>query len=521
MSMRPFTRRQFLSSTGAVAATAGFPGIGRAQEDSVLRIRHKKDIQNLDPLHNPDVTERNVKSGILVKLISYKSSSDWEWELDAAQSIEQVDPTHITFTLRPGIKWTNGYGEVTAEDVKFSFERIADPANESPWRSEWAQLERVDVTDRFSGVIVLKQPSATLWRLALPYTGGEIVCKKAVEDVGGQFSTEPPATCGPYLYTKWIPNQRLILTRNPDWNGPEVEFDEVHFLPITDEKAAENALLAGEIDITDIAISSIAQWREDLPAGITLDVRSRPGLEWIGMNTAHEPFDDIRVRQAVQKAIDVNLVLEAGYFGQAQAATGLIPKGFPAYREQGPYGTRDVDGARELLAAAGYSNGFKTRIALINTADLTTMAQVVQANLAEVGIELEIDAMEGGRFWSLGLESKGDEWKDLQMVLQRWGNGPDPDMTTRWYTCEQVGKWNWERWCNEEYSALNADAAVATNESERAALYARMADLLDQSAAYVLLAYGATAVAYRDGIVPGLTADAGRYLLPAFRRTQA
>ena len=518
MQIFPFTRRKFLggaAALGIASATEPRPAWS-AGGTKILRVRHEKDIQNLDPVYNPSVEERNIKRAVLVKLITYKNSDVWEWELDGAEHIEQVDPTHIKFRLRPGIIWTNGYGEVTSEDVKYSYERFLDPKLESPWASEWAQLDKVDVLDKYTGVIVLKQASATIWRLALPYTCGEIVCKQAVEAVGGTFSTEIPATCGPYLIDQWVPQQKTILIRNPDWNGPRPDFDEVHIFPISDEKTAENAFLAGELDITGIALSSLAEWRANPPANTKLVVKAKPGFEWLGMNTEYPPLDDVRVRRAVRMAVDVDTVLEAGYFGQVKRATGLIPKGLPGHREQNPYPPRDVDGAKALLAEAGFPNGFKTKVALINSADIVSMAQVVQANLADVGIDLEINAMEGGMFWTLGLESEGEAWKDVQMVLQRWGNGPDPDMTTRWYTCGQVGKWNWERWCNEEYSHLNAQAQVETDDAKRADIYRRMADILDESAAYVPLNYGSKAIAYSASIKPGLTADGGRFIFPKF-----
>jgi peptide/nickel transport system substrate-binding protein len=265
-------------------------------------------------------------------------------------------------------------------------------------------------------------------------------------------------------------------------------------------------------------VSSVPRWKEKPLPGMKFDPRPMVGLEWIGMNTQMKPFDDVRVRQAIQRAADIDAILGAAYFGAVPRATGLIPTGLPGHREAGPYPARDVDAARKLLADAGLGDGFGTEIAVLNAADNLSIAQVFQANLAEIGIDVTITPYESGTFWNLGLESEGDAWKTLQMYLHRWGNGPDPSWTTKWYTCEQVGIWNWERWCNAEYSDLDKKAVEETDDRKRAKLYLRMADLLDESSAYVLLNYGMQALAYRDDIVPGVNPDGRRLLLPKFRR---
>lgn len=519
MKHRPLPRRRFLQGAATLgAASFAGRGVARAETTNIVRVWAKKDLQVLDPAHTLTDAEDNIMSAIFVKLVAYKGEGKWETEPDAAASIEQVDSTHIKFALRPGIGWSNGFGELTADDVKFSFERIADPANESAYRSDWDALNNVEVTDALSGIIVLKNPFAPLWRTTLPWTAGTIVCKKAVEAVGGRFTTEPPAECGPYRVKAWVPKQKTVLARNPDWTGPRPDFDEIHIFPIDDQTTAESAFEAGELDYVNLPVGSAPRWTSDPLPGTRFEARAMVGLEWIGMNTAYPPFDDVRVRRAVQMAADVDGILEAGFFGVAERATGLVPKGLPGYREQSPYAPRDVDGARRLLAEAGFGEGFKTEIAVLNAADNLTMAQVFQANLAEVGIDVQVAPYESGVFWNLGLESEGDDWKNLQMYLHRWGNGPDPSWTTKWYTCEQVGIWNWERWCNEEYSGLDKAAAEEFDENKRATLYARMANLVDESAAYVLLNYGIQAIAYRDTIVPSVNPDGRRLILPRFRR---
>jgi peptide/nickel transport system substrate-binding protein len=167
------TRRQVLGGgAGLWVSAALLPRAAWAQGTSVLRVRSYGDIQDFDPAFNKAAPDGDVSRCVFRKLIDYKSGASWEWELDAAAKIEQVDPKTVAFTLKPGIKWTNGFGDMSAEDVKYSFERIADPAIKSPYKGDWATLDQVEVTGPLSGVIHLKEPFAPLWLSTLPWNAG-------------------------------------------------------------------------------------------------------------------------------------------------------------------------------------------------------------------------------------------------------------------------------------------------------------------------------------------------------------
>ena len=143
-----------------------------------LNVRLGEDFTTLDPAFwqsGADLTMINV---LFPKLIEFKSGSDWEYELQAAESIEQVDELTIKFTLKPGLMWTDGYGEVTTEDVKYSYERYIDPELASPIIGDWLPLKEVEIVDKYSGIIHLKEPFAPIWWSTLPYSSGAIVSKK-------------------------------------------------------------------------------------------------------------------------------------------------------------------------------------------------------------------------------------------------------------------------------------------------------------------------------------------------------
>ena len=518
----PLTRRGFIGGTAALGATTAVgPMTAWSQDTKVLRVRRATAVQSFDPGAAAFDDLQNMHSlfpGLVRIKPTYEPGHDWEWELDAATSIEQVDNTHIKFTLSPGIMWTNGYGELTAEDVKYSFERIADPANEMPYQSDWSSLARVEIIDKYNGVIVQKEPVFGLWTMVLPFGRASIVCKAATEGAGGSFTVNPPATGGVYAIKEWVPKQKLILTRNPGWNGPRPDFDEVELIQIDDDKTAELAFEAGEIDFTKIALSSVPTYQANPPENATVDARPALGFEWIGMNVDHPPFDDIRVRRAVQLTVDVETVLEGVYYGLGGRSSGPVAPGILGHRGYNLYPDRDVAQAKRLLAEAGFPSGFKTTLTCLNDTDKLTMAQVIQANLAEVGINVEINALESGSFWSVGMEADGDAWKDVAIILNGWTFiAPEAYEALRWHETSQVGVWNWERFISEEYDRLSNESRTEFDNDNRRQIFVRMQDLMEESGAYLFLTSGVSVSLYRNTIRPATTPDGSRHILHQFK----
>jgi len=499
-------RRSFLMMTTALGLGVGVrPWPAVAQDRTSLRIRSYSDLQVLDPLNRLAQPEGDIMDAIFSNLVKAKPGEVWDWQLDAAEAIEQVDERHIAFTLRQGIQFTGGFGELTAEDVKYSFERIAEPANESPYRDDWAVLDRVEVEGPYAGTIVLKEPFAPLWTISLVRGSGSILSKKAMEQVGGKFTTEPPAGSGAYVLQEWQPKQKTILVRNPGFYGPAPDFEEVHVYPIEDEKTAEIAFEAGELDYTTISLSSLPELKASMPAGARIVERPSMAYVWLGMNVENPALQDLKVRQAIQKAVDVEAVLEAAYFGVAERSTGIIAPGMPGHRDVTPP-ARDLDGARALLDAAGIGNLALT-LDILNKTERSAAAQVIQANLAEVGIDVTIQTNDSGTFWTLGDQSAGERWQDIQLVLSRFSMQPDSSFATAWFTPEQIGVWNWERFNSPEFGELHKAAIIETDPAKRHEMYVRMQDLMDQSGAYVFLTHELNAAIYRDSLVPGLLPD--------------
>ncbi len=225
------------------------------------------------------------------------------------------------------------------------------------------------------------------------------------------------------------------------------------------------------------------------------------------------PFDNINVRRAIQHAVDRKTVVDATYFGAASVANGIIAPGMPGNRSSVTY-DYDPDKARDLLKKEGISN-LNVTLDILNQSERLTAAQVIQANLAEVGINVEIKQNDSGTFWTLGSKD-GDYWNKLQLVLSRFSMQPDPSWATVWFTPEQVGVWNWERFNNAEYKALHDQGLVESDTAKRDEIYKKMQGIMDESGCYVFLTHEVVGAIHNTEIQPGLKPN-GESLLPEFK----
>lgn len=496
------SRRSVLAGAGALGlASLIYPGSTRAAGGSILKVRSYADIQILDPAFRLAAPEGDITSVIFAGLVVTPAGDTWSWKPMAAETIEQLDPLTIAFKLRDNIGFTDGFGQMTAEDVKFSIERLADPKMESPYSGDWATLKEVEVKDTLSGLIHLKEAFAPLWTSTLPTPSGTILSKKAVTEAGGKLGVKAVAQSGPYLLKEWLPKQRTVLVRNPDWKYEQGAYDEIHIHPIEDEKTAELGYEAGDIDYTWTSVSSISRLKQTPPANTTVVEKPSLAFVWFGMNKAVAPFDNPDVRRAVQYGVDRKAVVDAAYFGAAATSTGIIAPGLVGHREKNLY-DYDPDKAREMISAAGLS-GATVTLDILNKTERLTAAQVIQANLQDVGLNVEIKQSDSGTFWTLG--SKENEYsKKLQMVVQRFSMQPDPSWATEWFTRSQIGVWNWESFDSEEFDKLVAAGKVELDPAKRDAMYKRMQDLMEESGCYVFLTHEVAGIMHRNSVVAGL-----------------
>ncbi len=524
MTRSHLSRRHLMQATAGSVAAASFvdglldPTSAWAQSDKPLRIRTNRAIVSTDPGYMVGGFEMVLQFACLARLASYTGGDEWGWKpSEFVNSLEQVDAQTISFELKPGIMWYDGttgdeIGELDAEDVKYSLERM----KESEWKDKAVALDNVEVTGTHSGIIHLSQPFAPIWYTWICDGTGTIVSKKAVEAAGGTYDGIFNFYCGYYRVSEWVQKQSYTLEPNPHWTGTPPGIADVKFIIIDDEKTAEIAFEAGEIDITQIAIDAIPRLQEDPPEDAVVEVFSSTQWYWMGMNTDHPNLQDIRVRQAIQHAVDVDTIIQGAWAGVPTRAYGIVPPGLIGFRETGKYATPDPDKARELIAEAG-AEGTKITLKTINLADRMAAAQIIQANLADVGLEVEIVPMDAGPFWNLGLETEGEDWKDLEMWIMQYGDSPDPSQMAQWYISDQVGVWNWERWSDPEFDELFAAGLGETDEGKRHDMYVRMQEIMEDTGAYVWLMFPPLGVMYRDDLEPVMQPNGSLWYVAEFK----
>ena len=245
-------RRKFIVGTAGVglAALVESHSAAFAQAKPSITVRIDRDLASLDPGYRTGPMDGNVIRSVFQRLMKQKPGSA-ELELDAASDVKQTTPTTIEFTLKPGQMFSDGYGEMTAEDVKFSFERIGLPpaagGKESPYKGDWVLLEKVEVTGKYTGRIVLTKPRANLFDVALADVSGCIAPKKAVEERGAEFATKPVGS-GPYVVASLEKQRGAVLKRHEGYAGAKPAFDEITIRFISDPKTTELALRSGELD---------------------------------------------------------------------------------------------------------------------------------------------------------------------------------------------------------------------------------------------------------------------------------
>ena len=493
------TMAEEVQPTEAPAAATDTP-VPEVSEPKVLKVRLYGDIQNLDPAFQISENDTVVANAVMNGLVRYCPNS-YDLCNELAESIEQSkDGLEITFKLKEGVMWHNGYGELTTEDVKYSFERFIDPELDAAYADDWATLDHVEIIDKYNGKIILKEPFAPLWNSTLPVGSGTIISKKWVEEIGVEaFATNIIGT-GPYLFAEWRPQEKVILKMNPDYFGPEPYFDEIQLIPIEDDKAAEVALEAGDLEWSRISIPSIQRF-EDNPDFM---VWKKPSLRyrWIAMNIEHPKLQDINVRKAIIYGIDVPSILQATYLGQVEQECALVPPGLIGYWEDAPCYQRDVEKAKEFMAAAGLET-LDLRLDLQDTSEYRTWAEIIQQNLKDVGINLSLNPMDSSAYWSTSFGEEAVENNEL--LTSNYSMNPDPAWATMWFTCDQVTVWNTQSWCSEEYDELHRKGLVTLDPEERANIYIEMQKIWDEAAQTVWITHGVMSYAYAPDISPATT----------------
>jgi len=503
---------------GETTRAASQTSTGKAGGSAALRIRtFDSDLTSLDPATWVAPTDQVVMYCVYEGLIAYKPGTSEVVNALASSFESSSDGLRHDFVLKQGIEFHGGYGEVTAEDVKFSYERIAGltiPKVDSGYSGDWATLREVQVTGRHSGTIVLDAPFAPLKTTTLPLISGYVTSKKAVTERGKKYPTNPIGT-GPYEFAQWTQQQRITLRRFARYGGASSgyaappEWQEIQFFPIPDESAGDIALETGSVDFGLISTSSVKRFEGD--SGFTVIKKPDAGYSWIGMNVKDPVLQDVNLRQAIRYAVDVPSMLTAAYDNLWQQAYAMLSPGFPVgFWQDAPKYERDIEKAKSFLAKAGDPGTLKLSVA--DEPGTKQLAEIVQSNLGDIGLDVKIGTLDSASFYTISKEASSRQF----FYATYGGLLPDPSWATVWEVCDQVGKFNWMNWCNQTYSRLHDEGLHEIDLDKREQIYIEMQRVMDQDAHDVWIAYPVRAWGSRKGITPAIT-PWGQYVPWAFR----
>ena len=468
----------------ALLATILVTGAATAQEakhGGRMVLTYKDDISTLDPAIGYDWQNPSIMQAIFDGLMDYRPGT-FELVPDLAESYTVSDAGRTyTFKLRHGVKFHNGR-EMTAEDVRYSFERILNPATQSPaqgyfnviagsdeFAAKGGHVSGITLSDPYTVSITLKQAKATFLNvLAMHF--GSVVPKEEVDKYGADFGHHPVGT-GAFKLVEWTPGQHLLLQRNKDYFKPDLpHLDEVEIQVGQDPSVSLLRLKKGEVDLTGDGIPP-AQFQSVI-ADPSLKNQVIAGKQlqtsYLALNTQVPPLDDVRVRRAINMAINKERIVRI-INNRAVPATQPLPPRMPGYDPNYKGYPYDPEGAKKLLSEAGHPNGFETTLYSINTDPNPRIAQAIQQDLAQIGIKAELKALAS----SVVIQAGGTP-KEAPMI---WSGGmawiadfPDPSgfyWTILGCGGATQGGWNWAWYCNNEIDerAAKADAMVGAGES--------------------------------------------------------
>ena len=395
------------SALALVLALGGAAGAQEAiKQGGQMIVTYKDDISTLDPAIGYDWQNWSIIKSLFDGLMDYKPGT-MDLVPDLAESYEiSPDGQTYTFKVRSGVKFHNGR-ELTAEDIKYSIDRVLDPATQSPGAGFFGSIASIEVPDPHTIVFKLSRPDATFLHV-MAINFAHAVPKEEVAKYGADFGKHPVGT-GAFKMAEWTLGQRLVLERNADYFKPGVpKLDRIEFEVGQEPLVALLRLQRGEVDILGdgvppakfLEVKNSPEWGDNIITGGQLHTG------YVTMNVNVPPFDKKEVRQAVNHAINKDRIVRI-INGRAVPANQPLPPSMPGYAKDYQGYAYDPAKAKELLQAAGVGDGFETVLYATNTDPNPRIAQAIQQDLAAVGIKAELRTLAQANVIAAGGEKQG------------------------------------------------------------------------------------------------------------------
>jgi oligopeptide transport system substrate-binding protein len=504
-----------VAATGCGGKSAGNGGqsTGNGKKGGTITLSYYSEPSSLDPAIAWNVIDWSVEHCIFQSFLQYDPKPGMEGtklipclatEVPSTQNGGiSADGKTYTFHLKHGIKFQPPISrEVTAQDFKYSIERVLDPKTTPvpPGQSFYLKItgakafnsgKAKDVTgittpDNYTVQIHLDSPDLSFLN-AVTMEFCDVIPKEWVDQWGKNIGHHPLGT-GPYMFVSWKPGQEIALKRNPNyWDPSHVWADEIDYMMSFNPSTALLKLQRGEVDALgdNVPPSDIVRIKHDPTWSKYLVSQPLIAISYLYMDVLSKPFDNVKVRQAVSWAIDRDKLVKL-QAGQAVPLYQVYPPGMPGYQEGVKYYGYDPAKAKALLAQAGFANGFKTQLYTDNVDPDPKLMQSVQNDLAAVGIQADLRTMSNNAYYTF----QGQPGKSTMGSFGWWMDYPDP---SDWIgplfskASAVAGGMNSSFWWSPQLEQMFTEAQAMTDPQTRLAKYDDMQKYILDQAPYATL----------------------------------
>ena len=424
---------------------------------------------------------------------------------------QSPDKLSWTFHLRKGVKFSNGH-PVTSADVRFSIEQ--NQKSDAPFSFIDTVITKMDTPDANTIVFHTKKPWSPLPADMALYANS-IVPKDYAGKSASQFATHPIGS-GPFRFASWSKGSSLKIVKNPDyWRPNTPHLDSVTFTVVPDSNTRATQLASNQIQINEYPSNSSIKTLKAQP-NVTVSMFPSSEIDYLSMNVRRAPFTDLNVRKAISLAIDKKAILKAVYYGHGTLAGSFLSPTTWAHDASIKPVPHDVAAAKAALAKSSHPHGFSTTITIPSgDQDASSEAQLVQGDLAKIGIKIKIKTMDPSA------ESTAKHEGNIDMAFGLYTTDiVDPDEIARFAgTYDGGSQVLYSGFKNARMDKLAATASSASRQSDRKAAYDTMQQIIADQVPYVPLFYVPGIYSY--GKIKGFhPAATGNYFLEKVQLTQ-
>jgi peptide/nickel transport system substrate-binding protein len=485
-------QRTLVVAVALATALVGASGQDAMAAGKTLVVGLVAEPTSMDPGQLTDINSMRVLSSVYDTLVRFKEGSFTQEPGLATAWKMSPDGLTYTFTLRRGVKFHDGT-PFDAAAVKFTYDRLLDPkhpfAETGPFPFAsfyYGAVKEVAVVDPYTIRFTVKEPFSPLLN-NLTLNTGRVVSPAAVKKWGKEFASHPVGT-GPFKFVSWDKNVRIVLDANPAyWAGPP-KLDRLVFRPLVEEQTRVTELMSGGVDfIVDVPPDNVDQVKKD--ARLAFYEQPGPHIWWVTLNTQKKPFNDVRVRRAVNYAVNRDAISNDLLKRTATSAIGPIPPSITwAFTDQVTKYPYDPERAKKLLTEAGYPNGFSAVFWIPESGSgmqsPKTMAQAIQADLAAVGVTASIQTFEWGAYLNKYGKGFGQDADMGAMSFMLDPGDPAPMLSL---VIDGKGGFRGGAYANPDVDRLLAEATRITDLKKRGDLYRQVQKLVVDDAPWIFV----------------------------------